>query len=81
MVSKTINMHEAKTHLSRFVQQLRDGDEREVIISVAGTPHARLVKYDAPQKRILGMDAGHIEIGDDFDDDDGEIAALFNGTA
>jgi antitoxin (DNA-binding transcriptional repressor) of toxin-antitoxin stability system len=77
-MSKTVNMLEAKTHLSRFVQQLRDGQEREVIIAVAGTPHARLIAYDAPQKRRLGMDSGLVTISDDFDDDDEGLAADFN---
>jgi antitoxin (DNA-binding transcriptional repressor) of toxin-antitoxin stability system len=35
-MSKIINMHEAQTHLSRLVQELRDGQEREVIIAVSG---------------------------------------------
>ena len=77
-MSKIVNMLEAKTHLSRFVQQLRDGQEREVIIAVSGTPHARLLAYDAPQKRRLGMDAGLVTISDDFDDGDEETTAAFN---
>ena len=72
-------MHEAKTHLSRFVQQLRDGQEREVIIAVAGTPSARLVPFDAPQKRRLGLDAGLVTIAHDFDDEDESITAMFEG--
>jgi prevent-host-death family protein len=72
-------MHEAKTHLSKLVQQIRDGQEREIIIAVSGTPYARLVPYEGPRKRILGMDAGLIQIADDFDSDDAEIAMLFNG--
>lgn len=78
-MSKIVNMHEAKTHLSRFVQELRDGREREVIIAVAGTPCARLVPFDAPQKRRLGLDAGLVTISADFDSDDEAITAMFEG--
>ena len=70
-------MHEAKTHLSRFVQELRDGQESEVIIAVSGIPCARLVPY-TPRKRALGMDRGFVSVGPDFDAADEEIAALFN---
>ena len=70
-------MHEAKTHLSRFVQELRDGQESEVIIAVAGVPSARLVPYTR-RKRSLGIDRGFVSVGLDFDAADEEIAALFN---
>jgi prevent-host-death family protein len=76
-MSKTINMHEAKTHLSRFVQELRDGQESEVIIAVSGKPCARLVPY-MPRRRALGMDRGFISVGPSFDAADEDIAALFN---
>jgi prevent-host-death family protein len=76
-MSKTINMHEAKTHLSRLVQELRDGQEREVIIAVSGKPCARLVPY-TPKKRVLGIDRGFVSVGPDFRTADKEIAALFN---
>jgi prevent-host-death family protein len=76
-MSKAVNMHEAKTHLSRFVQELRDGQESEVIIAVSGKPCARLVPYTR-RKRALGMDRGFVSVGPDFDAADSEIAALFN---
>ncbi|MGB8266540.1 MAG: hypothetical protein WCE44_09485 [Candidatus Velthaea sp.] len=72
-------MHEAKTHLSRLVQELRDGSEREFIIAVSGKPYARLVPYEPRTKRVLGIDDGLVTIGPDFDREDDAIAELFNG--
>ncbi|MBC5804705.1 MAG: type II toxin-antitoxin system prevent-host-death family antitoxin [Candidatus Eremiobacter antarcticus] len=76
---KTVSMHEAKTHLSRFVKEIREGKEPEIIIAVGGAPAARLVPYSSSARRVLGMDRGLIEIADDFDAVDEEIADLFEG--
>jgi antitoxin (DNA-binding transcriptional repressor) of toxin-antitoxin stability system len=70
-------MHEAKTQLSRLVQELRDGHEREFIIAVSGKPCARLVPYEAPKKRVLGIDRGVITIAADFDEPNAELEELF----
>jgi len=78
-MGKTVNMHEAKTNLSRLVQQIRAGEEREIIIAVSGKPQARLVPIEAAPKRVLGADRGLITIADDFDDVDLEIEKLFHG--
>jgi prevent-host-death family protein len=61
-----VNIHHAKTHLSRLLQRVADGEE--VTIARAGVPVARLVAL-APKKdtRPLGMDRGRIWIADDFD--------------
>jgi len=62
----TVNVHEAKTHLSRLLARVAAGEE--VIISKAGRPIARLVPIRARQpKRIPGQDEGLIWIADDFD--------------
>ena len=74
-------MHEAKTHLSRFVRELREGKEPEIIIAIGNTPAARLVPYVGSSRRVLGVDRGLIEMTDDFDDVDKEIADLFEGKA
>ncbi len=71
-------MHQAKTHLSRFVRELREGKESEIIIAVGNTPAARLVPYVGSSRRVLGVDRGLIEMTD-FDDVDKEIAELFEG--
>jgi prevent-host-death family protein len=61
-----VNIHEAKTHLSRLLQRVADGEE--VTIARAGVPVARLVAVERKQKtRPLGMDRGRIWIADDFD--------------
>jgi len=72
-------MHEAKTHLSRFVRELREGKEPEIIIAVGSTPAARLVPYVGSSRRVLGLDRGLIEMSRDFDDVDKDIADLFEG--
>lgn len=62
----TVNIHEAKTHLSRLLARVAAGEE--VIISKAGRPIARLVPIRARKaKRVPGQDEGVIWIADDFD--------------
>ena len=46
----TVNMHDAKSKLSRLVEQLEVGQENEVIIARNGTPVARLVPFAAPRR-------------------------------
>jgi antitoxin (DNA-binding transcriptional repressor) of toxin-antitoxin stability system len=75
-MQRIINMHEAKTQLSRLVQALHDGRAREFVIAVAGKPHARLVPFE-PRKRPSGMDAGLVDIADNFDVPDKEFEKLF----
>lgn len=74
-------MHEAKTHLSRFVRELREGKEPEIIIAVGSTPAARLVPYVVSSRRLLGLERGLIEMSPDFDDVDKQILDLFEGNA
>jgi prevent-host-death family protein len=76
-MSMQVNVHEAKTHFSRLIQSIRDGSEREIVIAVGGKPAARLVPYEPPARRPLGMDDGLIWISPDFDADNDEITALF----
>ena len=62
-----VNIHEAKTHLSRLLARVATGEE--VIISKAGRPIARLVPIRAKTgKRVPGQDAGDIWIAEDFDE-------------
>ncbi len=63
----TINLYEAKTKLSQLVERAAAGEE--IIIAKAGRPLARLVplaKRTTP--RPLGLLAGKVRVGDDFDD-------------
>ena len=61
-----VNVHEAKTHLSRLLQRVAAGEE--ITIARAGIPVARLVAVE-PEKKIrpLGFDRGKIWVADDFD--------------
>ena len=59
-----MNIHYAKTNLSRLIEAVSAGEE--IVISRAGTPVARLVPFASPT-RGLGMDTGLVMIGADFD--------------
>ena len=60
-----INVHEAKTHLSKLLQQVEAGEE--VVICRAGKPVARLVPVAPVKPRVLGGDEGKVRIAPDFD--------------
>jgi prevent-host-death family protein len=61
----TVNIHEAKTHLSRLVEQASKG--QEFVIAKAGKPMVRVVPIDAlPATRTLGFLAGRGTIGADL---------------
>ncbi len=61
---KVVNVHEAKTHLSRLLERAHVGEE--VVIAKNGKPYARLCPLAAPAPRRPGLLAG--EIGEDFFD-------------
>jgi prevent-host-death family protein len=60
-----VNVHEAKTHLSRLLQRVAAGEE--ITIARAGHPVARLVAVAPDKKRPLGFARGDIWMADDFD--------------
>jgi prevent-host-death family protein len=65
---QTINIHAAKTQLSRLVDAVAAGEE--IIIARAGKPIAKLVPLDAPRaqpKRTLGILTGRLQVPADFD--------------
>ena len=65
-VGSTVNIHEAKTHLSRLVARAAAGEE--IVIARAGHPLARLVAYEQHrQPREPGRLKGRIWVADDFD--------------
>lgn len=65
-IRRVYNVHEAKTHLSKLLDEVADGEE--VIVAKAGVPVARLVPIVAPrEERPLGTETGRIVIHDDFD--------------
>jgi prevent-host-death family protein len=78
---RTVNMHEAKTHLSRLVDEAAQG--KPFIIAKAGKPVVKVTALDAPsgaQVRRLGFMAGQIAVPEDFDRMGSiEIEQLFGG--
>jgi len=62
----TVNIHEAKTNLSKLVEQIETGSTSEVVIARAGKPAARLVPI-ARARIKLGVADGAFAIPDDFD--------------
>ena len=61
-----VNLHAAKTHLSRLVDQAAAGEE--IVIAKAGKPVAKLVALGRPRQRhVLGQFAGQLRVSDDFD--------------
>jgi prevent-host-death family protein len=73
------NVHAAKTHLSRLIEQAAAGEE--VVIAKAGKPVARLVPYEPRREpRKPDLLKGQIWIAEDFDDPlPEEIMAAFRG--
>ena len=64
----TVNIHEAKTHLSSLLERAAKGEP--FIIAKAGKPLVKVVPLDAPEAghvRRLGFMAGQIDVPDDFD--------------
>jgi prevent-host-death family protein len=75
-----VNIHEAKTHLSRLLARVAGGEE--ITIAKAGVPVARLIPVESSlNRRPLGMDKDVMWIADDFDTPSPEIEALFEGVA
>jgi prevent-host-death family protein len=63
-----VNVHEAKTHLSRLLARVEAGED--ILIAKRGKPVAVLTRYRPGRegRRVLGRDQGYIEVPDDFDD-------------
>jgi len=80
---QTINIHQAKTQLSRLVEQAAQGEP--FVIAKAGKPLVKVMALNAPeagQRRRLGFMAGQITVPDDFDRmGSAEIERLFGGEA
>jgi len=75
----TVNIHEAKTHLSRLVERAAAGET--VVIAKAGKPMVKVMRIGAPEAgevQRLGFLQGAFSVPDDFDRmGEDEIAALF----
>ena len=81
MPMKIVNMHEAKTHLSRLVEEAARGEP--FIIAKAGRPVVKVVAIAAESesaRRRVGFLAGQLKIPDDFDRiDAAQIERMFDG--
>ncbi|MER3482299.1 MAG: type II toxin-antitoxin system prevent-host-death family antitoxin [Meiothermus sp.] len=58
-MSKVVNVHEAKTHLSSLLERVRAGEE--IILAKNGEPYARLMPLEKPKKRKLGFMKGKVD--------------------
>ncbi len=70
-----VTVHEAKTHLSRLLREIVEGEE--VVITRSGRPVARLVPIEE-DRPVFGVDEGRFVVPDDFDDplDEGLLRAF-----
>lgn len=76
MPSEIVNVHAAKTNLSRLLERAEAGEE--IVIGRAGKPIAKLVPYRPERpKRVFGRLKGQIVVHGDFDADNEEIAREF----
>jgi prevent-host-death family protein len=80
---KTVNIHQAKTHLSKLIEEVAKGEP--LVIAKAGKPLAKVTALSAPtgaQVRRLGFMLGEISVPDDFDRmGEQEIQGMFGGGA
>lgn len=75
MKSTRINIHAAKTNLSKVLASLED-DGGEVLICRAGQPVAKITPQPSAKKRKGGQCAGQIWVADDFDTPDGSLFGI-----
>ncbi|MDR2240028.1 MAG: type II toxin-antitoxin system Phd/YefM family antitoxin [Zoogloeaceae bacterium] len=74
----SVNMLQAKSTLSRLVEVIEQGEEREIIIARNGRPAAKLVPMDAaPAGKRLGVAKGKFKAPDNIDAHNDEVANLF----
>jgi prevent-host-death family protein len=77
-MTKSVGVHEAKTHLSRLLDAVAAGED--VLITRRGTPAARLVALRTGSPRAFGIDRGRLAIPDDFDAPlDADVLEAFEG--
>jgi prevent-host-death family protein len=73
-----VNVHEAKTHLSRLLERVSAGEE--IVIAKAGRPVAKLIPYlESEEPRKMGGWKGRVWIADDFDELPPDLLAAFYG--
>ncbi len=72
-----VNIHEAKTHLSRLLERVETGEE--IVIARAGHPVARLVPFERHGARTPGAWRGRVRIATDFDELPPQLVTAFRG--
>lgn len=78
----SINMLQAKSSLSRLVEAIEQGREREIVIARNGRPAAKLVPISStPADQRIGVARGLFEVPEDIDAHNAEVARLFLGQA
>ncbi|WP_028319702.1 type II toxin-antitoxin system Phd/YefM family antitoxin [Desulfobulbus elongatus] len=79
---QAINMLQAKSSLSRLVEAIEQGREREIVIARNGRPAAKLVPMDTvPVNQRIGVAKGRFEVPDTIDAHNEDVARLFMGGA
>ena len=74
-----VNVHEAKTHLSRLLERVAAGEE--AIIGKSGRPVARLVPYvEETRPRVPGRWRDRVRVAADFDATPADVVAAFEGS-
>lgn len=78
---KTVNIHEAKTHLSRLLERVSKGEK--IVIGKAGKPIAKLIPFTEPENtgqppRKLGQWEGQILVTPAWDEPDSALEGLFH---
>ena len=78
-MSESVNVYEAKTHLSQLLDRAAAGEE--IVIARAGRPIARLVALAQPSspRRLPGGWRGKVSVAPDFDELPAEVEAAFLG--
>lgn len=77
-----INMLQAKSNLSRLVESIEQGQEREIIIARNGKPAAKLVPLaSVPVSQRIGVAKGLFQVPDDIDANNAEVARMFLGAS
>jgi antitoxin (DNA-binding transcriptional repressor) of toxin-antitoxin stability system len=75
-----VNMLQAKSSLSRLVEAIENGREREIIIARNGRPAARLVPIENPSAgQRIGIAKGKFDVPESIDTHNDEVARLFSG--
>ena len=76
---QTVSLFDAKTHLSRLIEQIASGIEDEIVISRNGKPVARVVPIKNDVSSRVGLARGEFEVPEDIDRHNAEVAKLFVG--